>query len=381
VVLAGDFTLDDGRVSSSSFSAQSQGTGAAGDVRIDAGRLIVRDGAYVEASTFEAGKGGTLTVTADEMVLSGIGVDGTFSGLYASSEGSGAAGDVRIDTGQLIVQDGARVNVSGIGSGRAGNLNINADSVALDNDGSFRATTAAGDRGNIDLRSNSLILRRGSNITTNATGEATGGNITLNTGVLAALENSDINANAEQRFGGQVRINAQAIFGTQFRAAPILDTPQSDITATSAAGPLFSGEVTINTPDVDPSSGLIELAQNFVDVSGLIVDRCAAAIQGSSFAITGRGGIAPGPHEPFSGEAFLVDLVTLPSDSTQSQRVTIQTAQEEVGDKSSDRRIIEATGWIINEKGQVVLTASTANITPHNNWLTPPPCPLISNPD
>jgi large exoprotein involved in heme utilization and adhesion len=320
VELAGDFTLEDGRVRSSAFSAQRQGTGAAGDVRINAGRLIVRDGAQVEAAAFDAGKGGTLTVIAEEVELSGTRADGTFSSLFASSEGSGAAGDVSIDTGRLIVRNGAVVSVSGIGSGDAGNLKINSDSVELNNDGFLGATTAAGDRGNIDLRSNSLILRRGSNITTDAKGEATGGNITLNTNVLAALEDSDINANAEQSFGGQVRINASAIFGTQFCAAPILDTPESDITATSAAGPLFSVEVTINTPDVDPSSGLIELPQNLVDVSGLIVEPCAAARRGSSFVVTGRGGIPPEPRESLSLNPLSVDWVTLPADRTESPR-------------------------------------------------------------
>ncbi|GET41004.1 two-partner secretion domain-containing protein [Microseira wollei] len=373
VELAGEFTAEDGRVRSSTFSAQSLGTGAAGDVRINAERLIVRDGAQVEAAAFEAGKGGTLTVIADEVVLSGTRADGTPSGLSASSEGSGTAGNLTINAGRLSVRDGAVVTVSGIGSGNAGNLNITARFVELDNNGFLGARTAAGTQGNITVNSNSLILRRGSNITTNATGEATGGNITLNTNVLAALEDSDINANAEQSFGGQVRINAQAIFGTQFRAAPILDTPESEITATSAAGPQFSGEVTINTPDVDPSSGLIELPQNFVDVAGLIVDPCAAAREGSSFVVTGRGGIAPAPTAPLSSETLLVDLVTLPEDSTESQRVTPQTANQDTADQIGDR-IAEATGWIINDKGQVVLTASTANVTPDSWWRTSPGC-------
>ena len=46
---------------------------------------------------------------------------------------------------------------------------------------------------------------------------------------LVALENSDIIANARQSFGGRVSINAQGIFGTQFRDNSTL---LSDITAT-----------------------------------------------------------------------------------------------------------------------------------------------------
>jgi len=47
-----------------------------------------------------------------------------------------------------------------------------------------------------------LVLRRGSNIITNATGTATGGNITIDTGVIAALSDSDISANAQEARGG-----------------------------------------------------------------------------------------------------------------------------------------------------------------------------------
>lgn len=59
-------------------------------------------------------------------------------------------------------------------------------------------------------RSRDLILRGGRNITTNATGEnVIGGNIDINTNVLAAVENGDINANSTDFRGGNVRINAQ----------------------------------------------------------------------------------------------------------------------------------------------------------------------------
>ncbi len=76
-------------------------------------------------------------------------------------------------------------------------------------------------------------MRRGSSISTNAQGMATGGNISINTGVLFAHKNSDITANAEDRFGGRVIVNANGIFGTAFR---LQLTPNSDITTSSELG-------------------------------------------------------------------------------------------------------------------------------------------------
>ncbi|MHC5722199.1 MAG: hypothetical protein ACYTX0_61845, partial [Nostoc sp.] len=84
-------------------------------------------------------------------------------------------------------------------------------------------TTGGG--GNISLRTPLLLLRNGSAITTNATGEnIPGGNIDIDAknGFIIAVpqENSDISANSLDFRGGNVTINAQAIFGTQFRAFP-----------------------------------------------------------------------------------------------------------------------------------------------------------------
>ena len=58
--------------------------------------------------------------------------------------------------------------------------------------------------------------------------------------------------------GGRVTITATGIFGLEFRLA---ETPEtSDITATSNLGPEFNGQVILNTPEVDPTSGLTELS-------------------------------------------------------------------------------------------------------------------------
>ena len=117
------------------------------------------------------------------------------------------------------------------------------------------------------MRSPDIRLRQDSQIRTNAQGEATGGNITTNADSLVALENSDITANSQQSFGGRVIVNAQGIFGIEFRPAL---TPESDITASSELGAEFSGTVEVNTPDTDPSSGLLELPGKPIDIEGLL---------------------------------------------------------------------------------------------------------------
>ncbi|KKD36666.1 hypothetical protein [Limnoraphis robusta] len=178
----------------------------------------------------------------------------------------------------------SQITVSSQGEGSAVNLTINANSVEL-NQSNLQAETVAGN-GNIIINTQDLRSRGNSQITTNATGEATGGNIEINTNLLISLENSDISANAQQAFGGRVIINANAVFGTQFRT---VQTSASDITATSELGAQFSGTVELNS-EIDPSQGLVEFPQTLVDPAALIAqDPCLKARE-SQFIITLRGG-------------------------------------------------------------------------------------------
>ncbi len=357
--------------SSSLLTTSTSSIQDAGNLSIETGRLTVQDGAQVEAATTGAGKGGTLTVSARELVeLSGTSADGKRSSLITVTQGTGDAGDLRIETDRLIINDfaGLSVNSQGLNSGTAGNMIVEARSILLSN-GSLQALTVAGDRGNIGVRSQSIQLRRGSSITTNASNSATGGNIDITTDTLAALEDSDISANAEQSFGGQVRINASGIFGTSFRPSPILDTPQSDITATSQRGIEFSGSVELNTPDVDPSSGLVDLPEEVVDTAGLIDRRCSNSGRQNRFVISGRGGLPPSINESLSNDAIQVDWVTLNPQLQNSFNSNISPNLT----LNKPTPIVEAQGWVINEKGQVILTA-TAPATPKSSWQLPTSC-------
>jgi len=335
------------------ISANNSGTGTGGTASLNTGQLIIRDGGWVGAGSRGEGAGGALTVKAAESVeIIGSGMIGTEpvkSTLFTQAEAAGDAGDLNITTESLIVRDGAEVTVSGRSSGDAGNLKVEASSIRLDNQANISADTKAG-QGNINLGSAALILRRGSSITTNATGsDITGGNININADVLAALENSDISANSRDFRGGNVSVTTQGIFGTQFREQL---TPESDITATGANSSL-NGTVEINTPDVDPSQGLTELPNEPVNVE--VAQGCQAAGTQASVAFfnTGRGGLAPNPYEPLSSSNIWED-VSLP---TQEIANSAGTARASGSPATQPDKIVEAQGWIVNGKGEVVLVA------------------------
>ncbi len=371
-------------------------TGNGGTITVETQQLRVQDGGTINARSQGKGLGGRIIVRASESVeLSGISANAPeekgFSRLNTETSGIGNAGNLRIKTGLLTVRKKAEVNVSSDGSGKAGNIKVIADFIHLE-EGKLNADTTAG-RGNIILDSQDLVLRHGSNITTKATGTATGGNINITTGVLAALENSDISADAQEGPGGRVSIDAQGIFGIEFRKQQTLE---SDITATSNLGPEFSGTVELNTPDVDPSQGLVALPEEVVDISGLIAQGCSAsggtAGKGESkFVVTGRGGLPPSPRETVSNDTVLEDWGKFPLVSRQPQSPK-RTLSDLVGEgdrpephsnspASTDppppapASIVEAQGWVINANGEVVLMAQAPTGRPHSPQLAIAACP------
>ncbi|MBD2536281.1 S-layer family protein [Nostoc flagelliforme FACHB-838] len=376
VQLIGESTL--------SADAQPYSTGNAGDLTIKANTLLVKDGAQVSTSTFSASKGGNLTVDAQNVQLIGGRADGQgSSGLFARSRGTGNAGSISITTRQLIIRDQAQVTVSGTdaGTGTAGSLKVDANSIYLNNAAKITADTTGGG-GDISLRSPLLLLRNQSSITTNARGSGIpGGNIKIDAtdGFIIAVprEDSDISANSADFRGGKVEISAQGIFGIQRRNTL---TPESDITATGAS-PEFSGSVELNTPGVDPNSGLVELPTIGVETEVAQVCDSPGYAQ-SSFIITGRGGLPPNPtkdilpantvevgwispkpsNDANSGRRYANDGLRLRSNPPVTRAST-----------TMPERIVEASGWALNEKGEVVLTA---NVTAggRGSWHKGVPC-------
>lgn len=385
----------DGEFPSALF-AQSEGenaTGDAGNLQINTRRLIVRDGGEISVGAVKSetrsgvskGDGGKLTIDASESIeVSKFGFDEedtiTPSTLLSESQGIGDAGNLEIVTPELIVTDGAEINVSATGSGAAGNLDINASSILLDS-GRLTASTQESAGGNIFVRdASNLFLRNGNGslINTNAA-NTDGGNIFIDTDTLIAQDNSDITANAQQGLGGRVEITAEGIFGIQARER---QTPNSDITATSQLGVEFSGDIILNTPDVDPTTGVIELPTTPIDAAALIA-QTPCALQdgriagGSSFTITGRGGLPPSADDPMFNTTRVVDWEPIALSLSKEALPSLEPDSPVVlRDRSPAKRpaVRQIQGWVKAPDGTITLTASAPNLTPQSPGISHPHC-------
>ncbi|MGB3558371.1 MAG: S-layer family protein, partial [Geitlerinemataceae cyanobacterium] len=368
-VTATDRVSFDGFPSSAASSILPGSVGNGGDLNIRTENLYLTNGAILLASTFGEGNSGNINLTATDTIF----FDGERNGFYSSAftsvepTGVGIGGNINIRTGNLVMTNLTGLSASNRGMGTTGNLDIEANSIHLDG-ANFEADTTAGNEGNIAVRSSTLFLRNQSSITTDARGTSTGGNITLNSDVIAALENSDISANAQAAFGGRVTIATQGLFGTAFRD---IQTPQSDITATSALGPDFSGTVEITPPEVDPASGLVSLPETPVDAASLLGQDFCSRQRNSQFIFTGRGGIPATPADPASPTTVwqdwsLTEIAETPNTEEPESRRDISSP--------ATRPLVEAQGWVVAPDGTIVLTAQAHRGTPAPPALSHPNC-------
>lgn len=308
------------------------GTGNAGKVLIDARKAVEVSG---ERPEFDYVSNISSTVGTFNSVV-------TFETPIDAALGD--AGDVTISTPYLKISDYAGLSVANYGVGTGGMLKINAASVEL-NQGQITASSFSGEGGNITFNlQEKLSIRNNSIISAEAGGTGNGGNITIDSPVIVGVENSDIIANAFQGNGGNVDITTQGIFGLQFREKL---TEESDITASSEFG--VDGVVKVNNLNVNPTSGAMELSSLLIDSNQQIASGCSAN-SGNSFEVTGRGGFPANPNDTLQSQIVWNDL----------REINIPNNRNPISQKpTKSRRIVEATGWIIDAEGNIEFVAES----------------------
>ena len=344
----------------SEITAEARGSGNGGSITFNTDSLQLTRGGRISTNTIAEGNGGVINVTANNSSL-----DGSGTGIFSEAEfdSSGNGGNINFTSNFLSLGDGAQISTSSASIGQAGNINILFDSLET-NQGLITATSFLSGGGNITLNAldSEVILTNNSLISTSvfdSTGG--GGNININADVIVGIENSNISANAVLGNGGNININTQGLF-----------LANSIISASSQFG--VDGIISINTPISEPKNAFIKLDPQIVNRDVQIAQSCGAGNSESnnSFVVTGRGGLTPSPDSGNTVDNILPDLGTVGESETQVE------TQTRIGeDREQSRRndhlsvIIEAQGWIINERGNIELVAhnpnSNSQVASHSN--------------
>ncbi|MGD2180673.1 filamentous hemagglutinin N-terminal domain-containing protein [Lusitaniella coriacea] len=176
------------------------GSGAGGNLTIETGQFMLQGTAFLSSSTFGSGNGGNLTIRASERaILTGVGfplleqfLAGALSGqlrptdriggLFAVTSGSGAGGDINIETGSLAFQNGSMAATATFGDASSGNLNIRAThAVEIVSSALVSPTTLGvqGSAGNMSINASQVTIRDGSTVSSATLGEGRGGDIEI----------------------------------------------------------------------------------------------------------------------------------------------------------------------------------------------------------
>ena len=327
------------------------GSGNAGAIDLKTPSLAVNDRAEITARTEGDGNASNIAINSDKVsIRKGL----ITSVTTASSIGDG--GDVRVNTQTLDLDNEGQINTSNFGQGNGGDVFVVADAVSLNNGQISAANEPVVVEGNeltggeVNLEIADIVtLSNDGLISARAGNNASGGNVNLDTDVILAFPDgdNDIVANAAAGRGGNIDINTEALFGIEERAiAPFTN----DINASSEFG--LDGGIAINTPNVDPTSGLIELPQAVADASDRVSQNPCEQGVGSEFTVTGKGGLPPNPTDSLDGSGVEVGLVE-PREET-GGREDKETGEQENNIVTEAR---PAMGWILNNKGEVILTA------------------------
>jgi filamentous hemagglutinin family protein len=278
-VNARDILIRDGGSGIGTISAD---IGPGGNIRLVAGNLTIGAGGLVQSSTFGPGAGGSVRVDAANVSITGG--DLLQTGITADTLGSiGAAGNVQLNlTGRLSISGGAQVSSDTFGPGAGGDVIIAAQNALVDG-GGLPVFTAI------------------STQTQNAGFGGPGGNIVLNIrDTLQLLGGGQVTASTfGPGAGGSIIVNAARVFISGEGAAffPGINASSENQTVGGPSGDVrltlggsleivAGGRISVSTSGPG-AGGNVNIAAPAVSISGIGSGISAATLSGLN---GGRGG-------------------------------------------------------------------------------------------
>jgi filamentous hemagglutinin family protein len=243
----------DNQLVPSTIASQTHGSGAAGEVTIDAHAVAVTDEGVISSTTDGQGPGGHIEISADTMVVMDHGW------LAADSHGPGAAGPLTINAGELAVLFGGRITSDAYATGKAGMMSLTAERIRVmgflegDDEVWYSAISSdalgPGDGGEIQLAAKEILVDQGGVIGSMSRnpGSGAGGQIGITTDQLIVRRFAEINASS---FGtgaaGDIHIDADSVV-----------VKEVGTIASYANGAGAGGDIEIRTASLGVEGGIV----------------------------------------------------------------------------------------------------------------------------
>ncbi|MGB3192284.1 MAG: filamentous hemagglutinin N-terminal domain-containing protein [Limnoraphis sp.] len=269
-------TTPDGEIRSG-FSADVNGTGMGhgGNIQIETGQLRLTERARIQSGTFGIGNAGSISIFATDLVeLSNSSILGEIA-----KNAVGDAGNIEISTSSLNAING-QISLTASGNGNAGNIQIEAQQIDLSDSIVAGETSGTGNVGNLTINTGTLVVQDGADIRLAVNEESTGsmGNITVNasefvevtgtiTGVISRI-NTRTNGSGN---AGSVIINTPrlAVRGAGSIFANSFNTGQAgDVFITTNQLTIRDGGFIQTSVSGKGGSGSLQIKANEVEIAG-----------------------------------------------------------------------------------------------------------------
>jgi filamentous hemagglutinin family protein len=364
----------------SAIAAQAPLSGKAGNITINAQKLIVQDGGRITVSTdgllggenfdqlaISTISAGNLIINASESVelKAGkvvVGMAGELdTGLFSSTSSFGAAGNIIINTSKLTVLNGAKISAESNGvdtleqplaTGAAGTININA-SKSLELNGGFISTQTSGlggDAGDLTINTGKLNMINGASILASTTGQGKSGNILVDASQLTLQNGSQISASSLFSRGGDITL----------QDLDILQVNNSNISASTQSG--RAGNVTVNASD----------SVQLIGTGGLSVEATAGGTAGNLIVKAGQMNVSNRAKVSVSSPQGQAGNLSITANSLTLNRGSITAETGKSGTGSGANITLQLSEFLRLENGSLISATANGNANGGNITINSP---------
>ena len=232
-------------------TVESEASGNSGKINITTDSLFLTNGGQLNVITFGQGDAGEINIDARELVsFEGVGSGSFESGAFSNvdRDANGDSGNIDINADSLSLNNSAVINANTSGNGNAGEINITANNFSAINGGQiFTTSRSNGNAGNINLNIAENINLAGTSSTYFARLEEFGTELVDNAGPFSGLfANSSSNSTGDS---GSIVIN-----GDNGTSIAIQDQAQI---AVDSAGIGEGGDITLQGDSLTLDRGVV----------------------------------------------------------------------------------------------------------------------------
>ena len=178
------------------------------------GDLVLTNMAQMLTSSAGAGRAGDIQIKADSVEMLG----GSF--IYSYVLGAGNSGNIQVTTNSLTVKDGAYIGTETYSTGDSGNLTVNTGSLkAIDGSSIFTGTHGSGNSGKLEIQADDILISGGpaggAIVGSFTAGSGNCGDVLVTAKNLQILNGSELSAtvySGSSGDGGTIKVAADRVF-------------------------------------------------------------------------------------------------------------------------------------------------------------------------